>query len=65
MTENLHGSYERAMNDLKDIADGGQRKREANRRGVNALLELSKQRPMDTAGTNNPLADMVLRQVRR
>ena len=58
-------SYENTIAQLRDIADNGARKREEEKNAVDRLLELSHQRPKDEPETDNPLVNMVLRNVRR
>ncbi|QIN83692.1 hypothetical protein GBA63_14425 [Rubrobacter tropicus] len=65
MTEKLHGSYEKAIAELKDVADGGARKRAEEKNAINHLLSLNGTKPRAEPETTNPLVNMVLRQVRR
>lgn len=64
-TENIHGPYAAAIAHLKDVADVGKAKREAETKAVDHLLSLNGQKPQQAPEHENPLVAQMLKNVRR
>lgn len=61
MTENLHGKYSEAITYLKDVADGGERKRTEAKEATDKLLALGHHAPRQQPKYSDPLTREMLK----